>query len=247
MRQVAVGPLEELVTGPQGQPGPIVPPREGGVRLHHRMRDRRRGIGPVDRHRRRCHRSFEVARGRVLANRRQDRANGEPSRSSPVLGIEASQRLLVRDPDQRGGIARLLERLRDDKGDWLAVIEDAIILEFGKGAILPVPLHRRIAMGEDKDDAGRTFCGSGVDAGDPPASDTRLEDEADRRAGRDRAVVARIGRAASDLERPFDPGVGPADRAAVVYGVGTGIAGEEKNIGQASSSPLSAPRRSCSL
>ena len=68
----------------------------------------------------------------------------------------------VLDREALGGVARLLERLGDDRRDGAAAVRDVGRLEDEQLAVLDLGERRRVLVREDVDDAGQLARGAAL-------------------------------------------------------------------------------------
>ena len=140
-------------------------------------------------------------------------------RDGARLGLaEVRQRrlLVIRHADEGGSVRRLLEGVRDNQGDGLTVMMDAVVLEdveplavlgIDVGLVLAVRELRGIAVRQHRHHAGRRLGGGGVDGGDDAPGD-RARDDDPVAESRTRIELGGVLRSARD----FRPAVDAADR-----------------------------------
>ena len=89
-------------------------------------------------------------------------------------------------------MVRLFEGLGDHEGDRLALMADAVVLEHvqaladgrvHRALVRTISEPRRVAMGQDRDDAGRAFRRRAVDGRNAAVRDRAAHDDAVRLAG----------------------------------------------------------------
>jgi hypothetical protein len=129
----------------------------------------------------------------------------------------------IGDPDQIGGVGRLLEGVRDHDRDVLAVVADQIVLQHRhlmsdrrvdrrRRMGLLVGQLRRVPMGQHRQHARRPLGLRGVDLGDPALGDRALDDCAMSELRQ--LELGGVFRLARDLRRAVDPAQRLSDRRA---------------------------------
>ena len=210
---VAHAPGDHLVGCPQRQLV-AVPGGDAGVRLHHRMALIRRRIGLLELDRRAGEGAVEIARlgiGRSAKALRRDHTV-QPFRGKVELAV---LRRIV-DPHQRGGGARIFERIGDDQRQRLLIMFDLRTAQQMRGVHAALGQLARIGVRDDAEHARRRFGRAQVHRGDPPLGDGGAHDPAIGSVGR--GVVALIGirSGARHLGRAVDAVVRDADHAPLV-------------------------------
>ncbi len=215
-------PVDHLVRGPHRQLVAF-PERGGRMRLHHRVRLVRGGVGGVEFHGRCIEAALEVAGagvGRVVFPVRLDRL--------VLLGgqVEASFLFDVFHAHEGSGGARLLEGLGHHQGHGLVVVLD---LGAGQqvGDVL-VALAQLAGIGgrDHGQHAGRAARGLDLDRGDAALGDAGADHEAVGGVRHFLVVLVGVGRRAGAFERAVDAIERLADVALAVDGIGGGGSGE---------------------
>ena len=176
---------------PEGQ-AVAVPGRDGGVHLDGVVVLARDHVGLVDLDLGARERSFGIAAPSLwrpclsligLLLRRQNRLD--------ALNVGGSGFRRVGDAHQRRRVVRLFEGLGDHEGDRLALMVHPVVLEHVQaltdgrvhGALVrAIGKPRRVAVGQDGDDAGRPFRRRAVDGSNAAVRDRAPHDGAVRQA-----------------------------------------------------------------
>ncbi len=119
--------------------------------------------------------------------------------------------LAVRDLEERGRLARGLERVRDDRGDELPVVGDLGALEEGQLGIVDLGEPRRVAVPQHGEHAGHPERGGRVDVAHLAAADRRRDGNGVCHPLR--VVLVGVGRLALHLVATLEPFDGLPDGA----------------------------------
>ena len=189
----------------------VVPYRDGGVRLHHRVALRRRRVGHVDFHRRGRESLVHVAHPAVglvaVAGLRHERFG---HRRRHVVGAFFGG---VGRFDQMSRGARLFECLRHHQRDGLSVVQDLVVDELRRAVLGLWPLFRGILVCQGQDDARRLFGRGRIDCSQPTRRDAGFQQEGV--GGRaDVPILVGVGRVARDLERAVHAVERPSEQTA---------------------------------